>query len=256
MSDSLRRKVFTLTLDGSVEQVTEVPAKPSGIGFLPDKTPLIVSMEDRRLLRLEGEQLVCHAELAPLVTGELNDMVVDQQGRAYVGNFGFDILADADFQPASLVMVTPRGEARVVAEDLAFPNGTVILTDEAILVVAETLGNRLTAFDVAADGGLSNRRIYADLGEHEPDGICLDVNGGIWVSSFERDVFLRVLQGGAITDWVDVAGRRAVACQLGGSDGCTLFCLTCENEWEEVRVGNSRARIEVTKVDVAGAGSP
>jgi sugar lactone lactonase YvrE len=256
MSDMDRGKVFTLGLDGGVETVVEVPGQPSGLGFLPDGRPLIVSMEDRRLLRLEGGNLVCHAELGPLVTGVTNDMVVDTQGRAYVGNFGFDLIAGADFRAANIVMVSPAGEAQVVAEEVDFPNGTVILPGGEVLIVAETFGHRLTAFDVASDGTLSNRRVFADLGEYGPDGICLDQEGAIWASAFNHGVFLRVLEGGTVTHRVDVTDRRAVACQLGGSDGCTLFCLTCEGTWEEICAGEAHARVEVTTVDIPGAGSP
>ncbi len=256
MSDMARRKVFTLDPDGRVETVIEVPGQPSGLGFLPDGTPLIVSMKDRRLLRLEDGGLVCHAELGPLVTGEANDMVVDAEGRAYVGNFGFDLFGGADYQDANMIMVSPAGELRVVAEEVEFPNGTVILPGGEVLVVAETFGHRLTAFDVASDGTLSNRRGFADLGEFGPDGICLDQQGAIWVGAFNHGLFLRVLEGGTITHRIDVAERRAVACQLGGSDGRTLFCLTCEGTWEEICAGEAHARVEVATVDIPGAGSP
>ncbi len=256
MSDIFRRKIFTLDPDGRVETVIEVPGRPSGLGFLPDGTPLIVSMKDRRLLRLEDSGLVCHAELGPLVTGDTNDMVVDALGRAYVGNFGFDLLGDADFRNATMIMVSPAGEARVVAEEVAFPNGAVILPGGEVLVVAETFGHRLTAFDVASDGTLSNRRVFADLSKHYPDGICLDQEGAIWVSAFDQDVFLRVREGGTVTHRVDVTGRRAVACQLGGSDGHTLFCLTYEGSWEQQCASEAHARVEVATVDIPGAGSP
>jgi sugar lactone lactonase YvrE len=256
MSDSFGGQVFTVGPDGGVETVVEVPGKPSGLGFLPDGTPLIVSMKDQRVLRLENGELICHAELGPLVTGDSNDMVVDAQGRAYVGNFGFDLFGGADFQTANLIMVSPTGEAQVVAEEVEFPNGTVIFPGGEVLVVAETFGHRLTAFDVASDGTLSNRRVFADLGEYGPDGICLDQEGAIWVSAFNHGVFLRVLEGGMITHRVDLTDRHAVACQLGGSDGHTLFCLTCEGAWEEICAGRARARVEVATVDVPGAGSP
>ena len=256
MSDFIRSKVFTLGPDGDVEPVVEVPGSPSGLGFLPDGTPLIVSMKDRRVLRLEDGGLVCHAELGPLVTGETNDMVVDAEGRAYVGNFGFDLFGGADYRTANLVMVSPAGEAQVVAEEVDFPNGTVILPGGDVLVVAETFGHKLTAFDVASDGTLSNRRMFADLGEYGPDGICLDQEGAIWVSAFDHGVFMRVLEGGTVTHRLEVTGRHAVACQLGGSDGRTLFCLTCEGTWEEICAGEGRARVEVTTVDIPGAGSP
>ena len=196
MSDVVGRKVFTLDLLGKVDEVVAVPGMPSGLGFLPDGTPLVVSMADRCLFRLEGGKLVRHAALDSLVTGPTNDMVADEQGRAYVGGYGFDAWVGEEFRPGNLVLVTPDGEARVVAEDLAGPNGTLILRNRALLVVAETRGRKLTAFDVAADGALSGRRVYADLGEHMPDGICLDEGGGIWVASFRGGVFLRVLEGG------------------------------------------------------------
>ena len=256
MSDCFGGQVFTVGADGRVETVVEVPGKPSGLGFLPDGTPLIVSMKDRRLLRLEKDGLVSHAELGPLVTGVANDMVVDAEGRAYVGNFGFDLFGGENFQPANIVMVSPAGEARVVAEDVKFPNGTVILPDGKVMVVAETFGHRLTAFDVASDGMLSGRKLFADLGEYGPDGICLDQEGAIWVSAFNHGIFMRVLEGGTITHHIDLTDRHAVACHLGGDDGRTLFCLTCEGTWEEICAGKSRARVEVATVDIPGAGSP
>jgi len=256
MSDMGGGKVYRLGESGALDVVVEVPNHPSGLGFLPDGTPLIVSMRDRRLLRLETGGLVCHADLAPVVGEKPNDMVVDRLGRAYIGNFGYDIVAGAAFRPANLVLVEPTGQARVAAEDMAFPNGTVILDGGQTLVVAESDGNRLTAFDIAADGSLSNRRCYADLGDHMPDGICLDREGGIWVSSFHHDVYLRVVEGGEVTDRVPVPGRRAVACQLGGADGRTLFCLTCTATWEDVCAGSARSRVETARVAVPGAGSP
>jgi sugar lactone lactonase YvrE len=256
MSDSFGGQVFTLGPEGDVETVIEVPGKPSGLGFLPDGTPLVVSMEDRRLLRLEDGALVGHAEIGGLVSGVANDMVVDAQGRAYVGAFGFDLFGGEDFRPTNLVMVSPEGEAQVVAEKVEFPNGSVILPGGEVMVVAETFGHCLTAFDVASDGTLSNRRLFADLGDYGPDGICLDQEGAIWVSAFNHGIFLRVLEGGAITQRIDLDDRHAVACQLGGSDGRTLFCLTCKGTWEEVCARNTQARVEVATVDVPGAGSP
>ena len=255
-SDMVRRKVFTVDPMGRVETVIEVPGQPSGLGFLPDGTPLVVSMKDQRVLRLEHGELVCHAELGPLVTGDANDMVVDAQGRAYVGNMGFDLFGGADFRNANMIMVSPAGAAQVVTEELAFPNGTVILSGGEVLVVAETFEHQLTAFDVASDGTLSNRRAFADLGAYGPDGICLDQEGAIWVGAFSHGLFLRVLEGGTITHRVDVGDRRAVACQLGGSDGCMLFCLTCEGTWADICAGKAHARVEVATVDIPGAGSP
>ncbi len=256
MSDMFGGKVHTVGMDGQVETVVDVPARPSGLGFLPDGTPLIASMKDRCLLRLEDGSLIPHAQLGSLVTGDVNDMVVDAQGRAYVGNFGFDLFGGADYRNANLVMVSPTGEAEIVVEDVEFPNGTVILPGGETLIMAETWGHRLTAFNINSDGTLSGRREFADLGEYGPDGICLDEEGAVWVSAFNHCNYLRVLEGGTITHRIDMGDRHAVACQLGGSDGCTLFGLTAEGSWEEVCAGQAHARVEVATVDVPGAGSP
>lgn len=256
VSDQFGRNVYTIDINGSVKTQVEVPECPSGLGFLPDGTPLIASMGDRRLLRLEDGDLIPHADLGPLVTGDINDMVVDAKGRAYVGNFGFDLYGGAEYQNTNLVMVSPSGEAQIVADEVEFPNGTVILPDAKTMVLAETWAHRLTAFDINSDGTLSNRRIFADLGEYNPDGICLDQEGAIWVSAFNHGQFLRVLEGGMVIDRIDIGDRRAVACQLGGDDGRLLFCLTCEGTWEQICTGRSRASVEVTTVAIPGAGSP
>lgn len=256
VSDMFGGSIYTVTTAGAAEKIVDVPAQPSGLGFLPDGTPLIASMKDRRLLRLEDGGLVSHVELGSLVTGDLNDMVVDEQGRAYVGNFGFDLFGGADFRSANMIMVNPNGKAQVVAEEMEFPNGTVILPKGDTLVAAESFGHRLTAFDIASDGRLSNRRIFADLGEYGPDGICLDQEGAIWVSAFNHGIFMRVTEGGAVTHQINLDDRFAIACQLGGNDGRSLFCLTCEGTWQDVCTGKSRSRIEVVTVDTPGAGSP
>jgi sugar lactone lactonase YvrE len=256
MSDMFGGKVHTVGMDGMVETVADVSAQPSGLGFMPDGTLLIASMKDRSLLRLEDGNLILHAQLGSLVTGDVNDMVVDAQGRAYVGNFGFDLFGGADYRNANLVMVSPTGEAQVVVEELEFPNGTVILPGGEVLIMAETWGHRLSAFNINSDGTLSDRRVFADLGEYGPDGICLDQEGAIWISAFNHGDYLRVLEGGAITHRVDVGDRRAVACQLGGEDGRTLFCLTYDGTLNEICTGQAKARVEVTTVDVPGAGSP
>lgn len=256
ISDMFQRQVFTLGEDGGIEKVIDVPGRPSGLGFLPDLTPLVVSMEDQKLFRIVGDRLEEHAVLAPHARGNSNDMVVDELGRAYVGSFGFDLFAGAEFRPSNVVVALPDGNVKVVAEDLAFPNGMVLLKAERQLVVAETWGCRLTVFDIASDGMLSSPKVLADLGERHPDGICLDQQDGVWVSLTNADMFIRVAPGGNITDRVPVPGRRAVACQLGGGDGRTLFCLTCECTWDEVFAGKGRSRVEVARVATPGAGSP
>jgi sugar lactone lactonase YvrE len=171
-SDQHAHRVMTVDLKGNIETIVEVPGQPSGLGCLPDGQLLVVSMTDRCLLRLDGRRLTLVANLKELASFHCNDMVVDRQGRAYVGNFGFDLDAGQPFKPAEVVLVTPDGDARIVASNLAFPNGTVITPDGRTLIVAETLAGRLTAFDIRPDGSLKNRRIWAQLDQVTPDGIC------------------------------------------------------------------------------------
>ena len=195
-SDFYNYRVVAITADGAVATVAKVEHQPSGLGWLPDGTMLVVSMKDRRVLRLEGDgKLVEHADLSGLATWHCNDMVVDAQGRAYVGNFGFDLMGGADPSAATLIRVDPDGTAALVAKDMLFPNGMVITDDGRTLIVAESLGQRLTAFDIEADGSLTGRRVWAAFGEPPtatdfggamaqikvaPDGICLDAEGCVW----------------------------------------------------------------------------
>lgn len=238
---------------GARETIVEVPACPSGLGWLPDGTLLIVSMEDRKLVRFVDGSLVEHADLSPWATFHCNDMVVDWMGRAYVGNFGFDLHAREDPVPATMVRVDPDGRAEPVAGDLRFPNGTVIY--DTTLVVGESYGGCLTAFDIATDGSLSNRRLWAQLEGAVPDGICLDAEGAIWVASPLSNEVLRVREGGEVTDRIAL-DRGAFACMLGGADRRTLFVCTSESS-DPVESANLRSgRIEAIKVSVPGAGLP
>ncbi|MBW2337760.1 MAG: SMP-30/gluconolactonase/LRE family protein, partial [Deltaproteobacteria bacterium] len=194
-------------------------------------------------------------DLNELASYHCNDMVVDHDGRAYIGNFGFDYAANAPVEPAEIVLVTPEGQARVVAEDLLFPNGTVITPDGQTLIVAETFGNCLTAFDLEQDGSLTNRRIWANLEGVFPDGICLDAEGAIWVAAPHPGEVMRVLKSGEITHRVNVS-TRPYACMLGGDDRCTLFVCTAGSAIpDEVRAAPG-GKIETIKVDVPGAGLP
>ena len=256
LSDMHGGAVLAIGLDGRRETIARVPARPSGLGWLPDGRLLVVSMQDRKLLRLEPGGLVLHADLAPLVTGEPNDMVVDDLGRAYVGNFGFDLHGGGKLAPAALVLVTPDGRARIAAENLMFPNGAVITQDRTRLIVAETFGARLTAFDILPDGSLAGRRTFAELRGRTPDGIAIDAEDAVWASCFGQDEFVRVRDGGEIAARVDVAGRRAVACALGGPDRRTLLLLTAETSTEDLAQGKSRGKVETLRVEVPGAGIP
>ncbi|MEX2236815.1 MAG: SMP-30/gluconolactonase/LRE family protein [Dehalococcoidia bacterium] len=255
VSDMYGLRVLTVDPGGAIETVVEVPKQPSGLGWMPDGSLLIVSMLDRKLLRLADGRLEEHADLSSLAGGPLNDMVVDGQGRAYVGNFGFDLSAGEPFQTTNLILVEPGGEARTVAADLRFPNGTVITPDGRTMIVAETFGSRLSAFDVAADGSLGERRTFAEIPDKQPDGICLDAEGAVWVSCFGQDEFIRVHEGGDISASVKVS-RRAVACMLGGEDRRTLFLITAETTTADLAQGKSQGFIETVTVDVPGAGLP
>jgi sugar lactone lactonase YvrE len=260
-SDMGTCRVMTVDLEGTAETVVEVPEQPSGLGWLPDNRLLVVSMKDRRLLRLDPEGLVEIADLREFASFHCNDMVVDQQGRAYVGNFGFDIEdPDAILKHAVIVLVTPDGAARIVADEMVFPNGSVITPDGGTLIVAESFASRLTAFSIGSDGSLTGRRVWAqfdDLGfvmldeRICPDGICLDAEGAIWLASAESAEVLRVKEGGEITHRFTVE-TEAFAVMLGGPDRQTLFvCTTLLSERN-----SGRGRIEIVHVDVPGTGLP
>lgn len=256
VSDIWAHAVLRVTPDGRRETIVEVPGRPSGLGFLPDGTLLVVSMTERRLYRHERGGLVLHADLSGTVGSDVNDMVLDDAGRAYVGHFGYDLFGGGEPAEADIVLVEPDGAHRIVAGGLNFPNGLLLTDGGRTLVVAESFGHRVTAFDRAADGGLANRRVLAELPDLVPDGICLDTEGGIWVAGAMGGAFVRLDRAGATTARIEVAPRAAIACQLGGPDGRTLYCLTYAGGVEELSRGEPGARIDVARVDVPGAGSP
>lgn len=255
-SDMHANHVMTVDLEGRSAVVCEVPNNPSGLGWLPDGTMLIVSMTDRKVMRMErGGALKVHADLSALAPFHCNDMVVDSKGRAYVGNFGYDLHKGEKARGTVLIMVTLDGKPRVVADDLMFPNGTVITRDGKTLVVGESFGRRLTAFDIAADGSLANRRVWADLGNNVPDGIALDAEGAIWVATPMSSEVIRVREGGEVAERIKVA-TDAFACTLGGADRKTLFVLTSASSDPAACLANATGKVEITKVEVPGAGLP
>jgi sugar lactone lactonase YvrE len=247
--------VRTVDAQRRSETVVEVAGDPPGLGWLPDGRLLVVSMRDRRLLRLDAGGFTEVADLSGLASFHCNDMVVDAEGRAYVGNFGYDLHGPGTRKNAEVVLVPPDGDARVVADDLAFPNGTVITPDGSTLIVAETLGQRLTAFDIEADGSLSGRRTWAQLDKILPDGICLDAEGAIWVASPISSAVLRVAEGGEVTHRIPLA-TQSFACMLGGPERRTLHVCTAETSVPEEAKQKRTGRIEIVEVDVPGAGLP
>lgn len=257
LSDMFGGRVLRSTGPGHAETVLALAGgRPSGLAFLADGSLLVVSMQDRKLLRRRPDGRVePFADLAPHVGGDINDMVRAPDGGVFVGNFGFDLFGGAEGRLTNLHHVDTNGRVREVATELNFPNGMVVTPDGATLIVAETFAHRLTAFDIR-DGGLQNRRVFAALGDCAPDGICLDAAGAVWVSAFVGDAYLRVEQGGKITHRVPTTGRRAVACNLGGPDGRTLFMITADTNVQRLAKGDSKGRVETTRVEVAGAGSP
>ena len=263
-SDFHAHAVKSVSLAGDVRTEVEIDDQPSGLGWTADGALLIVSMTRRQLLiRHADGQLAVHADLGRVAAGHCNDMVVDAKGRAYVGNFGFDFGARiaahgmqgamVDAPAATLALVTATGEVRAAAEGLHFPNGSVITPDGRTLIVAETLASRLTAFDIDADGGLSNRRIWAKT-PGPPDGIALDAAGAIWVASPGGGGCVRVAEGGEVLEAID-PGQACYACMLGGGDGRTLFMLTAPPMGQNPAAA-PLGKVSVATVDVAHAGLP
>jgi len=229
-SDWGAQEVIAVDLEGKSEVIVRVqfPSFPMCIDFLPNGRLLVVSARDRLLLRMEPDgSLVTYADLTSLSDHGFNDIVVDGRGNAYVNDVGFDF-PGGEFAPGTIALVTPDGSARQVADGVAFPNGMVVTPDNSTLIVAESYGRKLTAFDIAADGSLSNRRVWADLDGGAPDGICLDAENAVWYADVPNKRCVRVREGGEVLQTIDL-DRGCYACMLGGVDNRTLF-LTA-NEW-------------------------
>lgn len=213
---------------GRIEAVVEHRSLPLCFDFLPDGAPVLASGPERALLRLSPDRaLTRYADLSALSPYGSNDIVVDGRGNTYVNNVNFDFAAGppaGESAPGFVALVSTDGRARVAADDLAFPNGMAVTADNATLVVAESYRHRLTAFDIAADASLTNRRVWADVGNHSPDGICLDGEGAAWYADVGDRCCVRVAEGGQVLDRVQL-DRGAFACALGGADGATLFVV-------------------------------
>jgi sugar lactone lactonase YvrE len=256
-SDMHGHRVVRVDAQGTAHTVFDLPTQPSGLGWLPDGRMLVVSMVDRKVLRRELDgALEEHADLSHLATWHCNDMVVDGAGRAYVGNFGVDIYAPkVDFAPTVIMRVDPDGAVTVAADELWFPNGTVITPDGRTLIVGESGRGRLTAFTITPDGALTDRRLFAQLPGAVPDGICLDAEGAVWSACPMSNRVIRVAEGGELLDEIPT-GRGAFACMLGGPERRTLFICTADTSEHEECARLRTGRIEYRDVDVPGAGWP
>jgi len=264
-SDFYDHAVKSVDESGGLRTELEIDDQPSGLGWLPDGRLLVVAMDRRQVLRVDPDGVSVHADLSAIATCHANDMVVDRQGRAYVGNFGFELdqalktrgveSVIADHPTARLARVDPDGRVHVAAEDLHFPNGCVITPDGRTLIVAETLAMRLTAFDIGPDGSLANRRVWAMLGMRAPDGICLDADGHVWVANAIAPECVLVAPDGKVIATVETA-QPCFACMLGGPQRRTLFMMTAPSSMAEIVSASRQGQIEYLDVAVAGAGWP
>ncbi|MBA2240971.1 MAG: SMP-30/gluconolactonase/LRE family protein [Solirubrobacterales bacterium] len=270
VSDFYAHAVLTVTPEGSRETVLEVEGQPSGLGWMPDGSMLVVSMKDRQLLRRwPGGEVSVHAELGGLADGHLNDLVVDAGGAAYVGSFGFDLMAGESPRETVLIRVEPDGSSRVVADELRFPNGTLITPDGSTLIVAETIASRLTAFAIAADGSLSDRRVFSQVEPtppleesigalgFAPDGCSLDDEGHIWAADAIGRRCCRVVEGGGIVEQIPAPdGLGIFACALGGVDGRDLLLCAAPDFFESARAPVTEAVLLLARAPRPHAGLP
>jgi sugar lactone lactonase YvrE len=268
VSDFFARCVVALAPDGTRETVCELDDQPSGLGFAPDGDLLVVAMRGRRLLRLHDGELHEVAQLGALAPGLANDMFVDADGGAYVGNFGSDVDAGEPIRPTTLARVDPDGTVREAARDLVFPNGCGLLPDGRTLLVAETFAFRIAAFDRAPDGTLSNRRVWADFGPGPqteisavlsagaiaPDGICIDAEGAVWAADAIGTGVVRVREGGAPVERVDTGALAVYAACLGGDDGRTLHLCCAPPLGTSDPSATTLGRVLTCRVDVPAVG--
>jgi sugar lactone lactonase YvrE len=254
-TDQHAQQIKAVDINGNAQLIAELSDLPGGLGWLPDGRLLVVSMCNRQLLVLEQDKLSLFADLSKLASFHCNDLLVDQQGRSYVGNFGYDLHGGADLSTAEIILVSAEGKPKIVSTEVVFPNGMVITPDRNTLIVAETFASRLSSFSIQSDGSLGQRELWANLDGAFPDGICLDQKNGIWVACPNTGDVIRVEQGGIITDNVKAIGN-AYACMLGGTERNTLFVLTSETDDPKEAVRTRSGRIEVVDVSVPGVGLP
>ena len=278
-SDFYQHAVFSIDEQGILEKVVDIPNQPSGLGWMPDGSMLIVSMLDRKVMKFKEGQLSVHADLSQLTAFRCNDMVVDEIGNAYVGNFG-SLYHAKNIKPTCLIFVNINGDAKIIERNLDFPNGTVITPDGKKMIIGETYGGRLTSFDINSDGSLTNRQIWAQMMPTSyylitkivralkipvkegratpypvPDGICLDDHNGVWVASPTTSEVIRYTQGGEVTQRITTPDR-AYACMLGGKTGTTLFISTAKTSDPEIASREKNGKIYSTEVEYPRAGKP
>ncbi|MGY4479345.1 SMP-30/gluconolactonase/LRE family protein [Bradyrhizobium sp. USDA 3364] len=254
--DCMARTLLSISASGELlEHAVVTDDTPYGLGVLPDGHIVVLTMFRKRLLRFSDGALSLYADLSSVAIGTIDDMIVDGQGRAYVGDLGFNLPPpEGRGAVGRIILVMPDGGARVVAEGLRFPNGIAVSSDHRRLVVAEMDGAGLAGYDIAPDGGLSLRGRFGHV--NDPDGICLDRDGAAWVASFTEDAFVRIDRTGVERERITLHGRRALACALGGPERRTLFCLSAETSYEDLRKGKSVSRIDAVEVDTPGDGYP
>ncbi len=254
-SDFFQHRVYTVSSDGKRETVLDLGGEqPSGLGWLPNGDLLVVAMLKRQLIRYDGQQTSVHADLSDIATWHCNDMVVSDSGIAYVGNFGYDYGSDAEPKTADLAAVFPDGRKIVATTNLNFPNGSVITPDNKTLIVGETFSCRYSAFSILPDGKLSEGRLWAEMPGRLPDGCTLDSENGIWFADAFSTQVVRVVEGGEITDVIDLP-QRTFACMLGGDDGKTLFILTASSD-PESGIEPGAGAIYTVQVQFSRSGRP
>lgn len=254
-SDFYSHRVMSVGMDGRDETHAEVPGRPSGLGWTAEGDLLIVVMLEKRVVRLRAGKLEPYADLSALATGPCNDMVVDERGRAWVGNFGYDRHAGESPRNTCIALISETGAVSRAADDVVFPNGMVITPDGKSLIVGETFAHRLTKFDIQPDGQLVNRRLFAQLDGVAPDGICLDAEGAVWVSNPIGNRMVRVFEGGRVAQEIQTSSRNSYACMLGGPGRRTLFVLTNTGAGPGMAAKRDGC-IEAMEVEVPGAGLP
>jgi sugar lactone lactonase YvrE len=251
-------ELIALALDGAHEVIARVPSFPFSIDWLPDGRLVIVAARQQALLTVaEDGSLVRHTDLGVLADPPPgNEIVIDDRARIYVNGGGFDLSAGEAFAPGLVALVAPDGPPRIVAGELAFPNGMAITPDGETLIVAESYARRLTAFDILADGGLDNRRVWAELGDGVPDGICIDAAGAVWYADVPNRRCARVREGGTELERIDL-DRGCFACMLGGPTGDSLFMIT--REWHgaaDLSAGNGTGQVLLRPAPAGHAGHP